>query len=422
MKNTLNSILVFIIFVLIYSLGTFEKIPFGDCVGQVVDVETSSFIKIATPTSHFLYTNAAIVIKNMMNIDGLLAVRLLVILSGAFVVAVIYRTADLITQTSWIALTTAFVFGFSFTFWRNAEIVEVYTFNMVWVALFLHFLLKTFFSVQDQKRSIVMAALFLSVSLWTHIENIFFIPSLLLLIFYFKNLKSSLLLSLLLIIGSVMIMMGINALEDLPAKSIIKSERGTWIEDTFKKMPVEYLKDLVQSVAYLLYNFNVFVVAGIVGVVRLYEINRRLFFVLSCASILIYGFSTFYAVSDNYVFFLPFNYMFALGTALGILSFKNQKRASLLSPICILIPVIYFIAPILAAKIPKAQAFQKRKAYKGGLQYYLVPWMNDNVGILEFTIENREATDPVNWMTDSAEEYIQILKSKGYTTEEIKKL
>ena len=31
--------------------------------------------------------------------------------------------------------------------------------------------------------------------------------------------------------------------------------------------------------------------------------------------------------------------------------------------------------------------------YKGGLNYYLLPWMNENVGIVEFTMENRKAPE-----------------------------
>ncbi len=56
------------------------------------------------------------------------------------------------------------------------------------------------------------------------------------------------------------------------------------------------------------------------------------------------------------------------------------------------------------------------------MNYYLLPWMNDNVGILEFTVDHKTAPEPINWMTVSAEEYIKLLKSKGYTEDEIRKL
>jgi hypothetical protein len=34
----------------------------------------------------------------------------------------------------------------------------------------------------------------------------------------------------------------------------------------------------------------------------------------------------------------------------------------------------------------------------------------------------KKAPEPIQWMTRSAEEYIKVLKSKGYTDEEIRKL
>ena len=70
----------------------------------------------------------------------------------------------------------------------------------------------------------------------------------------------------------------------------------------------------------------------------------------------------------------------------------------------------------------KGKEFDDFKAYKGGLNYYLLPWLNDNKGILEFVIDKKTATEAVNWMTASAEDYIKVLKEKGYTESEIRKL
>src|SRR5690606_22141006 len=144
MRKLKNPVFIFLIFLLIYSLGSFSKIPFGDCMALVLDTELGVYIKAATPTSHFLYSNIAIFIKNVTNLDAILVSRYLVIVAGAFVVMMVYKTTQIITNKSWISIVAAFVFGFSFTFWRNAEIVEVYTFNMVWVSLLLHYLIKVF--------------------------------------------------------------------------------------------------------------------------------------------------------------------------------------------------------------------------------------------------------------------------------------
>ena len=70
MKSTNNQfIFLFIFFIIVYSLGSFSKIPFGDCVGYVLTTEKGIFIKEATATSHILYINTAILIKKLLFID-----------------------------------------------------------------------------------------------------------------------------------------------------------------------------------------------------------------------------------------------------------------------------------------------------------------------------------------------------------------
>ena len=52
--------------------------------------------------------------------------------------------------------------------------------------------------------------------------------------------------------------------------------------------------------------------------------------------------------------------------------------------------------------------FNEQKKYKGGLKYYMLPWLNNNVGILETTIKNSETPEPLDWMKKSAKEYINL--------------
>src|SRR5690606_13610865 len=236
-----------------------------------------------------------------------------------------YKTVHLLTKKDWVSVVAAFVFGFSFTFWRNAEIVEVYTFNMVWISLLLHYLIKVFLVEKNRETNMALAAFFLSVSVWAHIQNIFFIPSVLLMLFYFKNHSRAALISLLLPILSFALMMGLNSSQNLPITSIFKSGESTWVADSFKKNSFTYFKDFIKAFGYLLYNFNVFTIAGIFGIITLWRVNQKLFYTVAVAAVVIYGFATFYAVSDNYVFFLPFNYIFALSIGLGVASLKKQK-------------------------------------------------------------------------------------------------
>jgi len=419
MRNSLSALFLFFIFLVIYYSGSFTKIPFADCVGFVLDAEKGKFMTTATATTHFLYINTVILIKNIAGLNGIEASRLLVVCSGAATASVIYLTVKSITKKEWVSLTAAFVFGFSFSFWRNAEIVEVYTYNTLWISLFFFSMIKTF--IENKKQYIVWAGIFLGISLWVHIQNILLIPAFLLFLFYFKSEKKHFYPSLLvfaLLFSSIFIL---NISQGLSFKSPYSSDQGNWVEESFRKTFLQYVKDFFQSFAYLIYNFNIFTFFGVIGAVFLYKSNRKMFFVFLAGSLCVYGFSTFYAVSDNYVFFLPFNIIFALSVGYGL---SHPKYAVLkkVSWVCLLIPLGYLLTYKTVFLTEKGKTFHNFKKYKGGLDYYMLPWMNNNAGILEFTIDKKTAPEPINWMTLSAMEYIKLLKSKGYTEEEIKKL
>ncbi|AZA78156.1 DUF2723 domain-containing protein [Chryseobacterium sp. G0186] len=419
MTKYLSATVLFFIFLVIYYIGSFTKIPFADCVGFVLSVENGEFETAATATSHFLYTNTAILIKNLLGLNAIEASRFLVVASGAATVSVIYLTVKSITKTEWASITAAFVFGFSFSFWRNAEIVEVYTYNSLWVSLFFFSTTKAF--IEKKNIYIILSSLFLGISLWVHIQNILLIPALLLFLFYFRQEKKYAYPAIVLFIVLFSSLFILNISQGLPFKSPYSSEQGTWVEDSLQQTPVQLIKDFFISFIYLVYNFNIFIFFGVAGIILLYRSNRKMFYVFFAAALLVYGFSTFYIVSDNYVFFLPFNIIFALSIGYGLSStrYSSFKKVSW---ICLFIPLGYILCYNIALSTEKGKEVHAFKKYKGGMNYYLLPWMNNNEGILEFTIDKKTAPEPIHWMTFSALEYIKVLKSKGYTEEEIKKL
>ncbi|MDW9379838.1 protein O-mannosyl-transferase family [Chryseobacterium sp. JV558] len=419
MNKYLSAGFLFIIFLGIYYIGSFSKIPFADCVGFVLDAEKGVWATNATATSHFLYINTVIFIKNFTGINAIEVSRFLVVSSGAATVSIIYLTVKTLSKTEWASLTAAFVFGFSFSFWRNAEIVEVYTYNSLWVSLFFFSVIKAF--TENKRIYILLSSVFLGISLWVHIQNILLIPALLVFLFYFRKEKKYAAASLLMfaiLFGSLFIL---NISQGLPFKSPYSSDQGTWVEDSLKKSTIQYVKDFFQSFVYLIYNFSVFTFFGVTGILLLYKANKKMFFVFAVGAVCVYGFSTFYAVSDNYVFFLPFNIIFALSIGYGLSSAK-YVRLRKFSWICLLIPVGYLLFYKVIFLTEKGKEFHAFKEYKGGLDYYVLPWMNNNAGILEFTIDKKQAPEPIDWMTISAVEYIKVLKSKGYTEEQIRKL
>ncbi|WP_312994397.1 protein O-mannosyl-transferase family [Chryseobacterium flavum] len=419
MNKYLSAVFIFFIFLAIYYSGSFTKIPFADAIGFVLPAEQGDFVTTATATTHFLYINTVIFIKNISGANAIEASRFLIIVSASLTVSIIYCTVRSITKLEWVSIVSAFIFGFSFSFWKNAEIVEVYTYNSLWLSLFFFSVVRSF--VNDKKKYIILSGVFLGISFWVHIQNILLIPAFILFIYYFRKERKyayTSLLLFLLIFASITIL---NISQGLSLSSPYTSERGSWLSDSFKKTVTQYIQDLIKSVVYVIYNFNIFTVPGIAGIYFLYRSNKKMFLVFFIGSVCIYGFATFYAVTDNYVFFIPFNMIFALSVGYGLSRIKYPVVKKI-SWICLFIPLFYVLSLKVVSFTEKGQDFDHYKKYKGGLEYYMLPWMNNNVGILEFTIDKKTAPDPIFWMTEEAEKYIELLKSKGFTEEEIRKL
>jgi hypothetical protein len=420
MSKSFTACLLFIIFSLIYYIGSFSKIPFGDCMAFIVITEQNEIETIATPMSHLLYVDTAILVKNVTGLNAIDANRLLVVFSAVVSLTLVYLTLRNLTKINWASIAATIVFGFSFTFWKNAEIVEVYTYNALWLTSFYFCIINAFIS-HKKNTYIILSGLFLGISIWLHIQNFLLIPAYILFLFYFKSERKSIAYSLGVFSILFSLLFIINYSQGESIYSPFLNYEGHWVEDSFKKSFSEYLLDLVKSVLYLIYNFNVFVVIGILGMTMLYKENRKMFYTFFLAAVCIYGFATFYAVSDNYIFFLPFNIIFALAIGYGLTSGKYLFFKKL-SWICILIPVFYYLSFSIVSCTTKGKNLNDLKSYKGGLGYYMLPWMNHNKGILEFVIDKKIAPEPIDWMTNSANLYIEILKGQGYTEKEIRKL
>jgi hypothetical protein len=121
----------------------------------------------------------------------------------------------------------------------------------------------------------------------------------------------------------------------------------------------------------------------------LWKHHRSFFWFSLIAAGPTYFFSMRYIVSDNYVFFLP-AYLVLLGVfAIGCwyISHKLTKRTQMLVFVMLMIhqPIAYQTSLWIVEQLPVLEEFKKRKAYKGGLRYYLWPGMNNNVDILSLS-------------------------------------
>ena len=417
-KKTI-AFLIFIIFFLIYYIGSFSKISFGDCIGFVLDVENRKFLADFMPLTHFLYINTAIFFSKFLGVDSVFVMRLMSVIPAALTLSLVYLLIKEFVEENWIAITSTVVFGLGFTFWRSAETVEVYTFNALFVILFLFFSIK---SLKEKSQNyIIISGIFFGLSFWVHIQNIMLIPAYLYLLYLLKSNLKSVIISLVAFAILFSMMFFVNHLSDIEAKYVFTSKKGHWVQSTFEQSFLDLVKDIVKSILYLVYNFNIFILFSISGIIYLYQNFKKesLFFFI--AALFTLGFATFYSVSDNYVYFIPFYLIFAVLIASGIKKLSARYPLENLRFACLFIPLFYVLCFYTVSLTPQGQSFHQDKLYKQGLKYYMLPWLNNNAGCLEFTLDNVECKDDVEALKNASNDFIE-LRKKYQPLEEIRKL
>ena len=411
--------LIFIVFLLLYYAGSFSRISFGDSIGFILDAEKREFMTNFMPLTHFLYTNTAVFFSKYVGMDSVFVMRIMSVLPAAITVSLVFFLIREFVEENWIAIMSSVIFGLSFTFWRSAETVEVYTFNALWVVAFLLCSLK---SLRNHSGTfIIFAGIILGLSLWVHIQNILLIPAYLVMLYLMKSVKKSVLVSLACFSVIFFVMFAVNSIQNIEPKYVFFSKEEFWVTDTFSQSFIDLLKDCIKALAFLFYNFNIFVIFSIGGMIYLYKKFRTETFFFVTAALFTLGFATFYAVSDNYVFFIPFYIIFTILIALGIKKASSRYKLRKLAFTPVLTPLFYIFCMYAVSFAPQGKKFHQDKLYKGGLSYYMLPWLHDNIGCIEFTLQNRKTTDDVGLLKQSSREFIR-LRNKYQSIEEIRKL
>lgn len=409
--------LLFIGFLLLYYFTSFSKVPFGDCIGFVVDIEKNQWITKISASSHFLYINIAIALKRLLPFLTSIEVgRLLSVVSGALCVSLLYNLLNTLEGNRYWKIAVCLLLGLSFTLWRNAVNLEVYSFNTVFVILFLTALVKSWKT--GNKIVYMVLGCILGISLMSHIQNIFFLPSLLVLA-YFRWSKDGY--ACLVPLACTGFFLGgifaFNHFQQLSSDQVMMAN-SSWVQNTFRKEIMEYAQDVLKAIAYMVYNFWFFLPFAFYGFYVLWRNHNKLSWILLPSLLINLGFATFYAVTDNYNYFIPCYVIMSVYLFVGLSYSKvGVKYAKALFLLPVVFPLLYLTSYQISKRTLTGQEFAAKKAYKGGLNYYLLPWLNNNVGILEFTILNQKAPEPIYWMTESAEEYLQLVKHKYSITE-----
>ncbi|MFL9834936.1 protein O-mannosyl-transferase family [Chryseobacterium terrae] len=419
MNKKLISFFLFLSFLNIYYLSSFSKISFGDGIGFLLDVEKELFTNQVTPLSHFLYLNTAVFLTKYCGVDSIMTMRLASVVPAALSIAFLYIIIKELIAENWIAITCSIVFGLGFTFWRSASTIEVYTFNAIWIIFFLIYSLKSL--KKPSLINLLLTGFFLGVSMWVHIQNIMLIPAYFVILYQLRNSKKNIFISVSIFTLIFCTMFLVNHLAYIPVKYTFLTGTGTWIEDTFRQGFSELLKDVIKSFLFLLYNFNIFLIFLPYGIREIYINHKNIFPFIVASFVFTFGFATFYAVSDNYVFFIPSYIIIIILIGYGIKFLSAKYKLKKLQLITFLIPLFYIGCYKIASNVDATKTFRQEKAYKGGLSYYMLPWLHNNLGCIEFTLKKRTSIDNVEELRRQSLEFVK-LREKYQNREEVIKL
>ena len=108
-------------------------------------------------------------------------------------------------------------------------------------------------------------------------------------------------------------------------KNVLSSATKTWVSDSYTKAYNEYIKDFGKAIIYLIYNFW-FLNFLILYIPFKTIFKNKIVIFLAIFGLPVFIFSSIYAVSDNYVFFLNFNLAYLIVICYGLQNLIKKKE------------------------------------------------------------------------------------------------
>lgn len=399
-------------------------VNFGDSLGFLV-FASEGFDAGTNATSHFLYNNL-----NHLALLAFPAGDPIAVLTGlsflfAFLTLVqLYRGALLLTMEPPAAALSVLSLGLGFTFWRQAVIIEVYTFNCFWVSTLLLHIVKAWKTPDRDQAPFV--SLILALALLTHIQNLLLLPVYCLFLYARprqRPIGTWVGLAILLAISSLLIL--------LPLTLHTHSIRSVFFEDQYQQAVLgldlaSLPGGILRSIGYLLYNYHLFLPFVVQGVWLAWQRDRQLLLLLVAAGLPFWLFAMRYNVSDNYVFFLTPYLCLSLLAALSFTHWTQRlpvKVRQLLPFLTLAVaPLIYVIALQLALLVPQLSDWDQHQAEKGGLRYYLWPGQAQSVDPLSLAQQLNSqygSTLPPQWNWFDRYEYAtRYIKIRAHHTDQ----
>ncbi|HEX2901175.1 MAG TPA: glycosyltransferase family 39 protein [Bacteroidia bacterium] len=377
--------LVFGGFALLYLLNRSPHVGFNDGLSFLYSA-AKGFDGATNATSHFLYNNLQhLLLKAFFFLPHVWVLTLFSIGCSLCTLLLVYRVARLLTQRQGLALLPVVVLGISFTFWQQTEIIEVYAFNNLLFAAFLHVSLRDI--VGKRRRNYLLVSILLGLGLLTHIQHILSIPFFLGYLWWRNDLRLGQK-----ILGMLPWMLLMSILFLLPAVTGLHTWKAVFFESKFQDelLGVDawaLLKGVLLGFGMLVYNFQLTLLPIAMGWRKLWKLDRGLTIWLMALALPYLAFALKYSVNDNHVFYLCFYIVLVLPLVhfLGNELDGKSRHLRWIFPAALILPVVlYALATLLAPNLGLLAHYDSEKAFKGGVVHLLWPgkaWARDPLEI-----------------------------------------
>jgi hypothetical protein len=346
--------------------------------------------------AHPLYHYIGMMVKQIPFGEFGLRVNLISALFGAITVANIFLLLKLWTSKTLPALLGAATLAFSWTFWQQSVIAEVYT--LYSASLMAELILLMLYVRSRQQKFLYLLALFNGLSIANHMFGI--IPLACYLVYIIFLLVKKELSAKVVIVAATLWVVGALPYEYLIIKDMVNSGEiiatlssalfGVGFSGNVLNTSLS-LRIIMENFVFIGYNFatpNIILFA--VGVVSINKFTTLKSFakVILAITILFLIFAFRYTVADRYAFFLPFYCMASILIGLGANTiFEKYNKKSLLVAILMLtlLPIpIYAAAPVIAEKMQVKLGTRRKIPYRNEYTYFLRPWQHSNNGAALF--------------------------------------
>lgn len=397
-------LLFFVLVIYFFSVG---KDPIlGDSLGFTVQAY-HGFDFGTNSTNHFLYSNFLAFLHHIfpkVNVHNLFVG--FSIACAIFNLYFFKRLTKIFEISDRISSILMLFLAFSFTFWRNAVITEVYSFYLVFILLFFYFY---FLNLQNKSfKNFVFASFLFGLLFLIHIQTILLIPFYLYFLYHnFLWEKRRLFLGTIfpMFFFSILLIPVFKGKQDFFSIFFDSSYGSQFLNFNFS----HFLKTLGRNLIFWIYNFLYFLPFVFLGFRKLrFKVPILLCFIMYIIFLLKHE------VSDSYVFHLvPYIFLIiSVGKSLG--DFKNFNKYIFV----LILPLFYFFTIKIVDQTSLGQKINHEIGFKGGARYFFFPPLNENPDITRFiqAYDENNLIDQPTYKTqyELAKEWQKIKKNENW--------